>query len=71
LVLASGHWLQQRRDTRIFQDQSAQDIVSAVFQAYPQAHFKFDVAKPGPLRAITTQYRVRPEQLPQATASAT
>lgn len=56
-LAAWTHWLQHRRDTRVFQDQTAQDIVSEVFKAYPQAHFKFDVAQPGALRAITTQYR--------------
>lgn len=58
LTLAAWtHWLRQRRDTRIFQDQTAADVISAVMQAYPQAHFKLDVAQPGPVRAITTQYR--------------
>ena len=58
LTLAAWtHWLSLRRDTRIFQDQTAADIVSAVLSAYPQAHFKLDVAAPGPVRALTTQYR--------------
>ena len=58
LTLAAWtHWLTLRRDTRIFQDQTAADIVSTVLSAYPQAHFKLDVAAPGPVRAITTQYR--------------
>lgn len=58
LTLAAWtHWLTHRRDTRIFQDRTAQDIVSDVLSAWPQAHFRFDVADPGPLRAITTQYR--------------
>jgi type VI secretion system secreted protein VgrG len=58
LTLAAWtHWLTLRRDTRIFQDQTAADIVSAVLSAYPQAHFKLDVAAPGPVRALTTQYR--------------
>jgi len=58
LTLAAWtHWLQQRRDTRIFQDLSAQDIVSQVCSAYPQARFRFDVSAPSPVRAHTTQYR--------------
>ena len=58
VVLAAWtHWLQHRRDARIFQDQTAQDVVSTVFQAYPAAAFRFDVASPGPMRALTTQYR--------------
>ncbi|MDE2593310.1 MAG: type VI secretion system tip protein VgrG, partial [Burkholderiales bacterium] len=58
LTLAAWtHWLLQRRDTRIFQDLSAQDIVSQVCAAYPQARFRFDVAQGCPVRALTTQYR--------------
>jgi type VI secretion system secreted protein VgrG len=57
LTLASWtHWLQHRRDTRIFQDQTARDILSAVFKAWPQAHVRFDVADDGPVRALCTQY---------------
>ncbi|WP_290871722.1 type VI secretion system Vgr family protein, partial [Aquabacterium sp.] len=56
-LAAWTHWLQHRRDTRIFQDQTAQDIVTEVFKAYPQANFQFDVTAPSSLRAITTQYR--------------
>ncbi|MDE1998992.1 MAG: type VI secretion system tip protein VgrG [Burkholderiales bacterium] len=58
LTLAAWtHWLKQRRDTRIFQDLTAQDIASQVCSAYPQAHFRFEVMQPGPLRAVTTQFR--------------
>jgi type VI secretion system secreted protein VgrG len=56
-LVAFTHWLQQRRDTRIFQDKSAADIVEAVLGAYPQAHFKLDLVARGPVRAITTQFR--------------
>ncbi len=56
-LVAFTHWLQQRRDTRIFQDKTAADIIEAVLGAYPQAHFKLDVAARGPVRAITTQFR--------------
>ncbi|MBA4109696.1 MAG: type VI secretion system tip protein VgrG [Leptothrix sp. (in: Bacteria)] len=58
LTLAAWtHWLSQRRDTRIFQDQTAQDITDEVFQAYPAAKVRFELATPGPVRALTTQYR--------------
>ncbi|MDE2593271.1 MAG: type VI secretion system tip protein VgrG [Burkholderiales bacterium] len=58
LTLAAWtHWLLQRRDTRIFQDLNAQDIVSQVCAAYPQARFRFEVRQGGPVRAVTTQYR--------------
>ncbi|MDE2402462.1 MAG: type VI secretion system tip protein VgrG, partial [Burkholderiales bacterium] len=56
-LAAFTHWLKQRRDTRIFQDATSTDIVSAVLSAYPQARFKFDVADPGPVHEITTQHR--------------
>jgi type VI secretion system secreted protein VgrG len=51
------HWASLRRDTRIFQDQNTSDIVQTVLMAHPQARMRMDVASPGPLRAITTQYR--------------
>ncbi len=50
-------WLAQRRDARIFQDLTTADIVSQVLQAWPQLPFRLELAEPGPLRAITTQYR--------------
>jgi type VI secretion system secreted protein VgrG len=56
-LAAFTHWLQQRRDTRIFQDATASDIVSTVLSAYPQARFRIEVASAGPARDITTQYR--------------
>lgn len=56
-LAAWTHWLTHRRDTRIFQDQTAQDIVAQVCQAYPASSLRFEVAAPGPVRAICTQYR--------------
>ncbi|MEK8085951.1 type VI secretion system Vgr family protein [Aquabacterium sp. A3] len=57
LTLAAWtHWLQHRRDTRVFQDRTARDILTEVFKAWPQARFRFDVAHDGPLRALCTQY---------------
>jgi type VI secretion system secreted protein VgrG len=58
LTLAAWtHWLQHRLDTRIFQDLNTQGVVEQVLRAWPQANFRFEVAQPGPVRAITTQYR--------------
>jgi type VI secretion system secreted protein VgrG len=58
LTLAAWtHWLSHRRDTRIFQDKTAQDIAAEVFQAYPLAKVRFELAAPSPVRALTTQYR--------------
>ena len=51
------HWASLRRDTRIFQDLTASDIVQAVLMAYPQARLRLDVMAPGPVRPITTQFR--------------
>lgn len=51
------HWASLRRDTRIFQDQTAADIVQAVLMAHPQARVRLELSQPGPVRAITTQYR--------------
>jgi type VI secretion system secreted protein VgrG len=56
-LAAFTHWLKHRRDTRIFQDASSADILSAVLAAYPQACFKIDVANAGPVHEITTQHR--------------
>ncbi|MEY2843763.1 MAG: hypothetical protein RI920_1800, partial [Pseudomonadota bacterium] len=56
-LAAFTHWLKHRRDTRIFQDATSADVLSAVLSAYPQARFKIDVADPGPVREITTQHR--------------
>ncbi len=58
LTLAAWtHWLRHRIDARIFQDLTAQDVITRVCSAYPQAHFRFEASSPGPVRAITTQYR--------------
>ena len=56
-LAAWTHWLTHRRDARIFQDKTAQDIADEVFTAYPFAKVRFEVANPGPVRALTTQYR--------------
>jgi len=56
-LAAFTHWLKHRRDTRIFQDATSADILSAVLSAYPQTRFKIDVADTGPMHEITTQHR--------------
>ena len=49
--------LDKRRDSYIFQDKSAQDIVTELLADYPQLRFDFDVTQALPVRAICTQYR--------------
>ena len=46
-----------RRDSYIFQDKNAQDIVTELLADYPQLRFEFDVTQELPVRAICTQYR--------------
>jgi type VI secretion system secreted protein VgrG len=49
--------LAQRRDSYIFQDQNARDIVTELLADYPQVAFDFDISQDLPTRAICTQYR--------------
>jgi type VI secretion system secreted protein VgrG len=49
--------LRLRRDSYIFQDKNAQDIVTELLADYPQLRFEFDVTQALPTRAICTQYR--------------
>jgi type VI secretion system secreted protein VgrG len=46
-----------RRDSYIFQDKNALDIVTELLADYPQVRFEFDVTQPLAPRAICTQYR--------------
>ncbi|CAH0246902.1 Actin cross-linking toxin VgrG1 [Massilia sp. Bi118] len=46
-----------RRDSYIFQDKNARDIVTELLMDYPQLRFDFDVSLPLPARPICTQYR--------------
>nr|WP_314541516.1 type VI secretion system Vgr family protein [uncultured Massilia sp.] len=46
-----------RRDSWIFQDRSARDIVTELLQDYPQVRFDFDLGGDGAVRPISTQYR--------------
>ncbi|MGN6086121.1 type VI secretion system tip protein TssI/VgrG [Trinickia sp.] len=50
--------LSRRQDQRIFQEETAQSILSEVFRAYGAlASFEFRLSKPTPNRSYCTQYR--------------
>lgn len=49
--------LRLRRDSYIFQDKTARDIVTELFADYPQLRFAFDVTQELAQRPICTQYR--------------
>ena len=46
-----------RRDSYIFQDKNAQDLVTELLADYPQVRFEFDVTQTLAVRPIWTQYR--------------
>lgn len=52
------HFLKFRRDARIWQDKTADDILAAVFAMHPQAQgrFRFDLSRPATPRSYCTQY---------------
>ncbi|AMP12841.1 type VI secretion system Vgr family protein [Collimonas pratensis] len=52
------HFLQYRQDARIWQDKTAEDIISDVFGQHTQArgNFRFDLTQPAPSRSYCTQY---------------
>jgi type VI secretion system secreted protein VgrG len=50
-------FLRLRRDSFIFQDKNAQDIIAELLADYPQANFRFDITQPLATRPICTQYR--------------
>lgn len=52
------HFLRFRRDARIWQDKTADDILADVFSRHPQAqgHFRFDLSRPATPRSYCTQY---------------
>ncbi len=52
------HFLKFRKDARIWQDKTADDILSDVFNGYPQArgNFRFDVRELARERSYCTQY---------------
>ncbi len=49
--------LRYRRDSYIFQDKNAQEIITELLADYPQVRFEFDVTQELPQREICTQYR--------------
>ncbi|MBB3222047.1 type VI secretion system Vgr family protein, partial [Pseudoduganella umbonata] len=49
--------LRLRRDSYIFQDRNALDIVTELFADYPQLRFAFDVTQELATRPVCTQYR--------------
>ncbi|WP_454675423.1 type VI secretion system tip protein TssI/VgrG [Achromobacter pestifer] len=49
--------LRLRRDSFLYQDKSATDILSEIFADYPLASFSFDISEPLAPRAVRTQYR--------------
>ncbi|MBT9525363.1 MAG: type VI secretion system tip protein VgrG [Rhizobacter sp.] len=60
-LVAFTHLLGLRQDSRVFLGQRADEIVSAVLSAYPQANFKLELSpealQAAPRRGTTTQYR--------------
>ncbi|PRY03120.1 type VI secretion system Vgr family protein [Paraburkholderia sp. BL25I1N1] len=52
------HFLRFRSDARIFQDKTAEDILSAVFDEHPQSRgaYRFDLRNPLPQRSFCVQY---------------
>ena len=52
------HFLKYRKDARIWQDKTADDILRDVFNVHPQAqgNFRFDVREPALRRSYCTQY---------------
>jgi type VI secretion system secreted protein VgrG len=46
-----------RRDSYIFQDMNARDIVTELLEDYPQMRFEFDITQDLAARPICTQYR--------------
>lgn len=49
--------LRLRRDSYIYQDKNAQDIITELLEDYPQVRFAFDVTQELAPRPICTQYR--------------
>ncbi|WP_183014582.1 type VI secretion system Vgr family protein [Achromobacter sp. UMC46] len=49
--------LRLRRDSFLYQDKSATDILTEIFADYPLASFAFDISEPLAPRPVRTQYR--------------
>lgn len=52
------HFLRFRKDARIWQDKTSDDILAEVFAAHPQAagNFRFELVRPALARSYCTQY---------------
>lgn len=58
--LVTGPWLAflaLRRDSFVFQDKTALDIVEDVFRDHPSAHWRIEVTEPLRTRSLCVQYR--------------
>ena len=58
--LRMGSWLAflaQRRDSFVYQDKTALQIVEEVFKDHPQAHYRIEVSQELRVRSLCTQYR--------------
>jgi len=58
--LVTGPWLSflaLRRDSFVFQDKTALEIVEDVFRDHPSAHWRVDVSEPLRQRSLCVQYR--------------
>jgi type VI secretion system secreted protein VgrG len=60
-LVAFTHLLGLRQDSRVFLGQRADEVISTVLRAYPQANFKLELSpeslEAAPRRGTTTQYR--------------
>lgn len=52
------HFLRFRKDARIWQDKTTEDILADVFDCHPQArgHYRFELERPSLARSYCTQY---------------
>ncbi len=59
-LVSFTYFLSARQDSRVFLDQRADDIISTVLRAYPQANFRLELSEAAlaaaPLRGTTTQF---------------
>ena len=66
-LVAFTHFLGLRQDSRVFLGQRADEIISSVLRAYPQANFKLELSPEAlaaaPVRDTTTQYQETDAQL--------
>ncbi|WOD27683.1 type VI secretion system Vgr family protein [Alloalcanivorax xenomutans] len=58
LILGSwSFWLEERLNSEIFPQCSAQDVIERIIGEYPEAAVRFDLMVPLPQRPMITQYR--------------